>query len=740
MLPITSRPLFPLSRIFYVTLLIQSLQLACLFGLSLLMKSTSCFAQSSPESTFFATAAEEAYSTYQMPGNGDLWPSCWADDGNLYTANGDGTAFSGGSTIYDMAVSVIHGMPPSLTGTTIATDVGTNWSGPGYNRKPTGMLCINDRIYLAFQNLDSSNFNDAPAASIAESNDHGATWTWDTSAPMFGTPGNPADPDAYKFTTIFFLDFGQNSDHAIDNYVYAYGLDNNWRSQQALYLARVPATSILDRSTWEFYAGADTSGAPLWSPDITQKVPVLVDTRLLYPVMFGTDCPENQAVIAQGGVVYDAPLQRYIFSSWSCATHEFYEAPAPWGPWRHFLSNDFGPLRLPQNRGQYGTSIPSKFISSDGKTFYLQSNVCCSGDSYTFSLRKIFLQPVQQASPSNGLSNANLATAPGTRAVSKSTHYGSLCGFGCSDLLNSGNSSESEDDYDEESKTSDWWGCIWPVPYNVNQLVYVTGNVFQDGGWFSANLQVQVRQNFQWVSVSNLVVTPDYPYNSSAGAFTTYSFSFSDTWGDGIRIIGTPGGTSHFTSINQLRVYYASGPVTAPDFGLGNSGGIAVSPGAATGNTSTITVTPSGGFTGTVNLSCAVTTSIANPAYLPTCAIPPSVTIAGDAPQTATLTIGTTAPGPSPAVPNRRSSYAVLAGGLWFAMFLGCRGRRCRIQSWFRLALLLFISFGVGCGGSPGSQTNLNKQTGTSPGSYVVTVTGTSNTITRTTVVALTVQ
>src|SRR5437588_7843272 len=68
-----------------------------------------------PQSTFFATAAEESYSTDQMHGDGDLWPSCWADDGNLYAANGDGTAFNpfqGFGSRPDMAVSRISGMPP----------------------------------------------------------------------------------------------------------------------------------------------------------------------------------------------------------------------------------------------------------------------------------------------------------------------------------------------------------------------------------------------------------------------------------------------------------------------------------------------------------------------------------------------------------------------------------------------------------------------------------------------------
>jgi hypothetical protein len=272
--------------------------------------------------------------------------------------------------------------------------------------------------------------------------------------------------------------------------------------------------------------------------------------------MFGTACPAYQQVIAQGGVTYDAPLQRYIFSSWSCSTHELYDAPQPWGPWKHITSIDFGPLRLPHNRGQYGTSIPSKYLSADGKTLYLQSNVCCGGDSYTFSLRKVFLEPNASFAPINHKSNDNLALQPGTRAISKSTHFGSLCALNCSDLLQSGAPGVSEDDFDQEIKTSDWWGYIWPHAYNINKVVYQTGNMFPDGGWYQAKLRVQVRQNFRWVNVDGFSVTPAYPYSAQAGAFATYTFTLPDTWGDGVRIIGRPGGTSYFTSIGKLGVYY----------------------------------------------------------------------------------------------------------------------------------------------------------------------------------------
>lgn len=518
-----------------------------------------------PQSTFFGSATEESYSTYQVSGgNGDLWPSCWASDGNLYTANGDGDNFSKKS--YSMAVGKLTGTPPNLSGSFVAGDVGHNYAGSPYTDKPTGMLCINGAIYLAYQNLNENTFEDAPAANIIESTNFGSTWSANPSAPMFGTPGNSSSPTAYKFTTIFFLDFGQNSDNAIDSYVYVYGLDNNWRDQTAMYLARVPSNSILSRSSWQFYTGMSGS-TPTWSSDITQKVAVLTDQRSLYHTMFTNDsglrCPENQVVIAQGGVTYDKPLNRYLFTSWGCATHELYEAPQPWGPWSHVISKDFGPLLSNPNSGQYGTSIPSKFISTDGKTLYLQSNVCCGGTApyYTFSLRKLQLSPSSGTSANNAPSNTNnLATSLGTAAVSKSTHYGTLCGLNCSDQLNSGNMTASEDDWDAENKTADgvssYWGYTWPEQYNLNQVVYTTGNMFSDGGWFASNLTVQIRQNGQWTNVSGVAVSPAYPYSTAAGAQTTYTFNFPDELADGVRIIGTPGGASTFTSITQLAVYY----------------------------------------------------------------------------------------------------------------------------------------------------------------------------------------
>lgn len=112
--------------------------------------------QTPPETTFFSTAAEEAYSTLQVTGgNGDLWPSCWADDNNLYAASGDGNAFGGPGS--DMLVSKISGTPPTLSGETLARNIAQTGaaaaSGADYVRNRRSLYSSDGQVQLGQQLL-----------------------------------------------------------------------------------------------------------------------------------------------------------------------------------------------------------------------------------------------------------------------------------------------------------------------------------------------------------------------------------------------------------------------------------------------------------------------------------------------------------------------------------------------------------------------------------------------------------
>ncbi len=103
-------------------------------------------------------------------------------------------------------------------------------------------------------------------------------------------------------------------------------------------------------------------------------------------------------------------------------------------------------------------------------------------------------------------------------------------------------------------------------------------------------------------------------------------------------ITATYSGDSNYNSSSaSVTVTVTSTPPIG--FTLGNGGNIAITPGEFTG-TSTITVVPAGGFTGQVNLACAITTSPGALTTVPlTCSVTPSVNIASANPAATLLTI-----------------------------------------------------------------------------------------------------
>jgi hypothetical protein len=520
-------------------------------------------AESPPASDFFSTVDVASHATVGAPAqgdnvnHGDLWPSCWGGDDNVYTAYGDGVGFD--DTFHDIGVARISGEPGGLKGEQLAEgdQVGKVWNA-GHTRKPTGMACVDGTLYLAVQDL-ALDFNDAPSATIAKSTDQGRTWSFDEGAPMF---------DGGAFTTVMFLDYGKDYAESPDGYVYAYGLDHNWRDSfndrvpdpVDLYLARVPRDKVQERSAWQFAGGTDDAGKPVWSDRIEDRRAVLHDDRHVYPDVFTDGRQENMTTLSQGGIVYDKGLDRYLYTSWTEYTFEFYESPAPWGPWKRTDSKDFGGYPWTHGKhGGYAVTIPSKFISADGRSMWLQSNVCpCGGGfpendhfAYTYSLRPLRLEPYRKTAPGNDPDpKRNLAAEDGTVGVERATH------FGHTGYYNDGQTTgQSEDDWNDERKTASWWGYTWPRSYRMNKAVYTTGGMFDDGGWFE-DLRVQVREDHAWKDVTGLKVSPSYPGDASAGPHKTYELSFDTAEGDGVRITGTPGGSRTFTSIAELEVYF----------------------------------------------------------------------------------------------------------------------------------------------------------------------------------------
>jgi hypothetical protein len=154
--------------------------------------------------------------------------------------------------------------------------------------------------------------------------------------------------------------------------------------------------------------------------------------------------------------------------------------------------------------------------------------------------------------------------------------------------------------------------------------------------------------------------------------------------------------------------------------------------------TTTVSVTPAAGFTGTVSVTCAVT-GTGSPT--PTCSLAqPTVAITSAKAGTDVLTVQTVTTKSAVHVaanPADRTWYA--AGGVALAgiLLFGLPGRRRAWQSILSLMLLIVAAGVVGCGGGSSSGGG---GTTTPAGSYTVTVTATSGSVTQTSTVTAQVQ
>lgn len=189
--------------------------------------------------------------------------------------------------------------------------------------------------------------------------------------------------------------------------------------------------------------------------------------------------------------------------------------------------------------------------------------------------------------------------------------------------------------------------------------------------------------------------------------------------------------------------------VTPPSFAIAGTA-VTVAPGATTGNTSTITIAPAGGFTGGVALTAAITASPSGAVYPPTlnfgATTPASITAsaAGSATLTITTTASTSAPCTSANQTPRQLPWYAGGGAVLACLFLiGIPARRRRWQSMIGMLLLLvaFVGGLMACGsGGGGIACPALSTSGTTAGTYTVTVTGASNALTETGTVTLTVQ
>jgi hypothetical protein len=284
---------------------------------------------------------------------GDSFPLTWADDDEIYASAGDPVwgeshdgldveKFSGGPE--DYTVSKVHPMNDYR-----------GWGGDG--PKPTGMICVEGVLYLAFQNLRRTRI---PPHSIRCQHGSDAQIVYGVQKGLFWVPAlqgieEPMFP-GHAFGGPSFVNFGKNNANARDEYVYAVSGDQ-WDNGSNLRLGRAPADDIMRAGAWEWTCAFGPGGEPAWHHSLEEAIPILSIHRWI-------GIPE---------MAYIAAIDRYLLLTWRL--HGDFspdegtdllvlEAPEPWGPFSLVHYEEFWEGR---ECNPYAPKLPLKWMDADGE-------------------------------------------------------------------------------------------------------------------------------------------------------------------------------------------------------------------------------------------------------------------------------------------------------------------------------------------------------------------------------------
>jgi len=316
----------------------------------------------------------------------DSYTPTWATDGNLYTAVGD-CRFKGAPQKIGMGFGRISGATGyGVTFTPVPTGDPLDWDdaaagagvealgdGPA-SEKAAGMVHADGRLWYWIRNI----YPGGTGARLKYSDDVTAinpqfTWvSWTlpevgyASFVQYGK-GYSGGPDyVYAVVPLRSSVAGSVSNSAYDK-IPAFGLIRGTRSDLTV------------RSSWEYFCG--TPSAPTWCPEATAA------TKILYK--------SGKKFYPRAGMSWNPGLKKFMLSlvfdptpATPDDTPRFngglmvFVGAHPWGPWQNvFASSGTWPGGTSTSVCG-GTSwgageradIPTKYMSADGKTFYLFSS------------------------------------------------------------------------------------------------------------------------------------------------------------------------------------------------------------------------------------------------------------------------------------------------------------------------------------------------------------------------------
>ncbi len=354
-----------------------------------------------PASTLFSGLDFTAPAT-KYPGTGtDMHWWTWGADGNIYTVDDDGKNF--GEPWNFAHLMQVTGLPPNHEVKEISRFPGLIRHGHDRVRYVSGALAVGQRLYVAAYDYDYSfpgkdrwkvdsahklrpTVEDtttkqldavselAGVAALMYSDNLGRTWK---NIPGKNTPYFLGP----KFAGLAFVGFGPGYTGVptdLGDYVYAISNDDSWETGSHVFLARAPKKTLLNRKTWEFYAGV--GGDPAWIRDEHRARSVHSDHgHVGHPTMTYNAALGRFLLAYSSDVVPHsmATPPQIAEATWHRARElVLLEGPTPWGPWGLVHHESF----WEGDHVAYLPQLPGKWFSADG----MAGTLLFSGDYKQF--------------------------------------------------------------------------------------------------------------------------------------------------------------------------------------------------------------------------------------------------------------------------------------------------------------------------------------------------------------------
>jgi hypothetical protein len=318
----------------------------------------------------------------------DSWTPTWAPDGNLYTAYGDcrpervpqkiGMGFGriSGDEAYNVSFTVVP-TGDSLDWDDAALGAGVEAVGDdSASHKPAGMLHANGRLWYWIRNISAA--GTGVRLKFSASYDSSApAFTWvDWSLPEVGYasfvqygPGYVGGPADYVYAVI---PMGSSASGSVSNSAY--------ELVPGFTLLRGSRLDLTLPASWEYFCGAASS--PAWCSSAAEATAIVFMSAMKFT--------------PRAGMSWNPGIGRFMLSLVYDVTPatpnegtRFYGglmvlvSSEPWGPWQTVFSS--GELTWPGGTstpacGSTGwgsgerADIPTKYMSPDGRSFYLFSS------------------------------------------------------------------------------------------------------------------------------------------------------------------------------------------------------------------------------------------------------------------------------------------------------------------------------------------------------------------------------